>query len=72
MEALQLAKQGHLKTDEKFLYRVFAGPSESQQAAVAMAGVVARVRRNPLPLLDGQLSDLLGRADAVGAWDQAP
>ena len=76
MEAQQLARQGHLRTDEKFLYRVFAEPPEvfaeppeTHQASVAMAGVVARVRRSPLPLLDGQLSDLLSRGDAVGSCE---
>lgn len=69
MEAQRLATQGHLKSDEKFLYRVFAEPSESHQASVAMAGVVAHVRRSPLPLLDGQLSDLLSCAQAVGSCE---
>jgi hypothetical protein len=66
MEAQQLVKQGHLKPDDKYLYRVFAKPAEPTPDSAGMAGVVSCVRRNAWPLLEGRLSDLQGRAEAVG------
>ena len=42
------------------------GPRNRDRLRSRWRELSARVRRNPLPLLDGQLSDLLDRAEAVG------
>jgi hypothetical protein len=71
MEAVQLVQRGHLQADDKFAYRVYAEPAEPSPVRDSMAGVVARVRRNPLTLLDGTLADWLDDAHPIGPIQDA-
>src|SRR5439155_6346101 len=64
--ALALAKQGLLEKDAKYAYRVFADKANGNGAPASMAGVVAKVKRKPLPLVPGKLADWLFHAKAVG------
>lgn len=69
MGILHLVQEGHLKTDDKVTYRVFAQPGDQGRAERRLPGVVARVRKTPLPLLDGSLVEVLDAAEPVGPID---
>lgn len=69
MQVARLVKEGHLKADDKFAYRVFAKPAEPKPMNGAIAGVVARVRRNSPALLEAKLADFLADADPIGPMD---
>jgi hypothetical protein len=66
MRALGLAKQGLLEKDTKYSYRVFADMTNGNGTPASAAGVVAKVRRKPLPLVPGKLADWLPHAKPVG------
>ncbi|MBI3469186.1 MAG: hypothetical protein HY000_39790, partial [Planctomycetes bacterium] len=67
VEAARLVKAGQLQQEATFRYRVFAQRVENLIGGDrAPGGVVATVRRKPLPLVDGRLSDWLDRARPAG------
>jgi hypothetical protein len=69
-QALGLAKQGFLEKNAKYSYRVFAERANGNGVVSGMAGVVAKVRRKPLPLVPGKLADWLANAKVVGPMVQ--
>lgn len=65
VRALKLATEGHLEKDAKFIFRIFAEPKAAQASGPA-SGVTATVKRKPLPLVEGRMSDWLKRSEPVG------
>lgn len=66
LQAIGLAKQGLLEKDAKYLYRVFADKANGNGSAISASGIVARVKRKPLPLVPGKLDAFLAIAKPQG------
>lgn len=58
-----------LTTDDKATFKVYAVPM-NEPATAANPGVKATVKRDPLPLLEGQLEDFLKFAEPCGEMDE--
>jgi hypothetical protein len=58
-----------LTSDDKATFRIYAAPM-SDTANAANPGVKATIKRDPLPLLDGQLEDFLKDAEPSGEMDE--
>lgn len=66
----QLIKSGLLGDDTKAVFQVFARPQTNYESPAATPGVrvaaASRVKRRPVPLLDGRLSEWLSQAEPAG------
>jgi len=66
-QAVRLARQGHLAKDAKFIFRVFAQPTNPATTPIPLPGVTITVQRFALPFVAGKLADWMPHALAVGS-----